>query len=82
MSIIYTYRLHQVTGSGMFRSSESYTGSMTKAIQDVIGGWHSERQPRAAIEEGTGRVLYSVDATGEQTEASANLFCVAEAVST
>ena len=75
---VYQYRLHQVTPEGMFRSSESYKGTMTHAIQAVVGGWDSEHQPRAAIEEGPGPVIYSVDKDGQATAASVKLFSTVE----
>jgi hypothetical protein len=56
---------------------------MKHAVQDVAGGWSStEGQPRAAIEEGSGRVIYSVDANGQATAESVKLFSTVELAGT
>lgn len=67
------YRYMQVTREGMWTSDEVFEGEYRQAVQGVIAG-HLMGQPRAAVEEGTGAVIYSLDAKGEGTAASVKLF--------
>ena len=58
---------------GRWTSSEVFEGDYRRAVQGVVAG-HLLGQPRAAIEEGTGRVVYALDAQGLPTAVAVQLF--------
>ena len=69
-----SWRYQQDTpDQGRWTSTEVFTGRYRDAVQGVIAG-HLMGQPRAAIEEGTGRVVYALDAKGLATAAAVKLF--------
>jgi hypothetical protein len=67
------WKYQQDTPEGRWTSTEVFEGDTRAAVQGVIAG-HLLGQPRAAIEEGTGRVVYALDAHGNATAAAAKLF--------
>ena len=73
------YRYKQLTRDGMWTSDEVFEGEYRQAVQGVIAG-HLMGQARAAVEEGTGSVIYSLDAKGEGTADSVKLFAPTSAV--
>lgn len=78
MSTKIKYRLHQQLKDGTtWTSCEAYEREYRHAVQDVLVGF-IPGEPRAAIEEGTGRVVYALDATGQPTAAAVKLFSTIE----
>lgn len=67
------YRLQQHTPEGLWTSEAVYQGEYREAVRAVLAG-HLKGQPRAAVEEGTGRVVYALDARGDATAAAVKLF--------
>lgn len=68
------WRYQQLTkASGPWTSSEVFEGDYRKAVQGVVGG-ALLGEPRAAVEEGTGRVIYAVDDKGNATALAVKLF--------
>ena len=72
MNIRWKYQQDTPEG-GRWTSTEVFEGEYRAAVQGVIAG-HLLGQPRAAIEEGTGRVVYALDALGNATAAAVKLF--------
>lgn len=68
-----TWRYQQFTPRGKWTSEYTFDGEYRHACQGVIAGFLQE-QPRAAIEEGTGRVIYALDEKGRPTAAAVALF--------
>ena len=67
------WKYQQDTPQGHWTSTEVFEGDYRAAVQGVIAG-HLLGQARAAIEEGTGRVVYALDAQGNATAAAVKLF--------
>jgi hypothetical protein len=67
------WRYQQDTSEGRWTSTEVFEGDYPAAVQGVVAG-HLLGQARAAIEEGTGRVVYALDAQGNATAAAVKLF--------
>jgi hypothetical protein len=75
-----SYRLQQILPDGtLWTSSESYERDTRHAAQSVLAGFLCG-QPRAAVEEGTGRVIFAVDAKGRATTEAVQLFGTVEKV--
>ncbi len=67
------WKYQQDTPQGRWTSTEVFEGDYRAAVQGVIAG-HLLGQARAAIEEGTGRVVYALDAHGNASAAAVKLF--------
>ena len=67
------FRFAQVTPRGLWISPGVFQGGYSDIVVMVTNG-HVLGQPRAAVEEGTGRVIFSLDRNGQSTPASATLF--------
>ena len=67
------FRFRQLTRKGMWTSPGVFEGEYDEIVASVREG-HIVGQPRAAVEVESGRVIYSVDAQGRSTQASAALF--------
>jgi hypothetical protein len=69
-----TFRIHQLLRDGrMWRSSVTQTGDLSAARLEVMVG-HCRGQPRAAVEEGTGVVIFAVDGDCRGTMEAVALF--------
>lgn len=66
------YQQHRKDGT-IWTSEAVFTGEYRSAAQGVMAGLLIG-EPRAAIEEETGRVIYAVDANGAATAAAVKLF--------
>lgn len=74
MSSTIKFRIQQLLPGGEKWTSDAvFEGEYRAAVQNVIAGFLGG-QPRAAIEEGTGRVVYALDAKGQATAAAVALF--------
>lgn len=61
------YRLHQVLPGGeLWRSIEAHEGTERDAVQAVRGGF-LYGQPRAALDEDTGALIFGLDGAGKET---------------
>lgn len=67
------WKFQQDTPQGRWTSTEVFEGDYRAAVQGVIAG-HLLGQSRAAIEEGTDRVIYALDAHGNATADAVKLF--------
>lgn len=68
------WRYQQYTKSGgLWTSDEVFEGDYRRAVQGVIAG-ALLGEPRAAIEEGTGRVIYALDERCMATAAAVRMF--------
>ena len=68
------WRYQQITRSaGLWTSDAVSEGEYRQAVQGVVAG-HLLGEPRAAVEEGTGRVVYAIDAHGRATSDAVQLF--------
>lgn len=78
----YNYRICQILEDGnLWQSKTATTGDLHQAKCAVLAGLCYE--PRAAVEMGTDKIVFSVDGTGRGTAASVQLFVKAlEAVAT
>lgn len=68
------WRYQEILKDGSkWTSDEVFKGEYRHAVQGVVGG-HTSGQHRAAVEEGTGRVVYALDARGAATAAAVTAF--------
>ncbi|CAN5913703.1 hypothetical protein BH11PSE8_BH11PSE8_15040 [soil metagenome] len=67
------FRFAQITPRGLWISPGVFQGSHDDIVAMVTHG-HVLGQPRAAVEEGSGRVIFSLDSHGHTTPASAAMF--------
>jgi hypothetical protein len=64
------WRYHQILPTGRDGTANRW---VSPDVQGVMAG-HLGGQPRAAVEEGTGLVVYALDAKGQATAAAVALF--------
>lgn len=67
------FRFAQMTPRGLWISPGVFQGGYDDIVVMVTHG-HVLGQPRAAVEEGSGRVIFSLDGNGVSTPASATIF--------
>jgi hypothetical protein len=67
------FRFQQITRQGLWTSESVFEGDYAEIVAQVIAG-HVLGQPRAAIERGSERVIFALDASGQATPASRGLF--------
>jgi len=70
------YQQHRKDGT-VWTSEAVFTGEYRNAAQGVVAGF-LVGEPRAAIEDETGRVIYAVDAKGAATADAVKLFSTVE----
>jgi len=67
------FRFQQITRQGLWTSECVFEGDYADIVAQVVQG-HVRGQPRAAIEHGSDRVIFALDADGRATLAAAGLF--------
>ena len=67
------FKFQQITRQGLWTSECVFEGDYADIVAQVVQG-HVLGQPRAAIEHGSDRVIFALDADGQATPASAALF--------
>ena len=67
------FRFQQITRRGLWTSQGVFEGDHGDIVRSVDVG-HIIGEPRAAIEEHTGLVIYALDAQGRQTSAAVAIF--------
>ena len=67
------FRFQQITRRGLWTSQGVFEGDSGDIARSVDVG-HVFGEPRAAIEEHTGLVIYALDAQGRHTPAAAAMF--------
>ena len=67
------FRFHQITPKGLWISPGVFEDDHDAIVAMVMQG-HVVGQPRAAVEEDSGRIIFSIDASGDATEGSDGLF--------
>ena len=67
------FRFQQITRKGLWTSQGVFEGDHDDIVRSVDMG-HVIGEPRAAIEEHSGLVIYALDAQGRNTPAAAAMF--------
>jgi hypothetical protein len=72
------FRFQQLTKRGLWTSPGVFEDDLEGIVKSVVDG-HVHGQPRAAVECETGRVIFALDAYGQEAAESAGPFAVAAA---